>query len=872
MGEVYRATDTRLKRPVAIKVLPGGFTSDVERLARFQREAELVASLSHPNIATIYGLEHDHRVIALVMELVEGPTLADRIAKGPIPIDEALHIAAQIAEALESAHERRVIHRDLKPANIKLRLDGTVKVLDFGLAKALEPVSDVTASISDSLAITMAMTQPGVMLGTAAYMAPEQARGATVDQRADIWAFGCVLYEMLTGRTAFGAATVSETVAKILEGHPDLNALPSSTPPAIRRLVRRCLERPMRTRLQHIGDALADIVDVRAGESTLAGQAATKPASRGRAMIWTAALIGLMLLGAAVAWFLPSQVAPATTTAVPVRFDVQRVEREPVGPITRQLAISPDGTRLAYATVSSLRLRAMGGEDVPLPETGHHPFFSPDNQWLALFSNEGLKRLPVGGGASEPITPAIGTERTFGGTWGPDGTIVISLGGRLLQVSAKGGPILPVAEPDAARGEVRFAWPEFLPDGRSVLFTILGAGGAADARIAVLDLATRRTTNVLQGGHAARFLRTGHLLYASQGRLHVVAFDVRALQTRGVPVTVDGLSIATTAGGFNANFAVSDNGTLAYLPPVGRRIRTMAWVDRKGREEAIPAPAMEYIYPRISPDGTRVALDVGGANRDIWVGNLASGVVTKITDGPTEDLMPVWSPDSTRVFFASDREGGTFRVFSVAADGAGAERQDFAGKGNFMPLSMPAPDRMIAFASGEGTREGDLAIVTIGGGAQPPKLLGMDRQQGNAQVSPDGRWIAYQSGESGTDEVYVRSYPDVDRRREQVSSGGGLQPLWGRAGSDELFYWDLKGKLNVVSVTMSDDLRIGPSQDVPIGDALDRPIVGSGWVWAVSPVDGRFLMFKSASSSSALVPIRVIVNWFEELKRLVPAN
>jgi serine/threonine-protein kinase len=579
-----------------------------------------------------------------------------------------------------------------------------------------------------------------------------------------------------------------------------------------------------------------------------------------------------MMLGAAVAWFLSLQRAPAATTAVPVRFDVQRVEGEPVGPITRHLALSPDGTRLAYATVSSLRVRAMGGEDVPLPGIGHHPFFSPDGQWLAFFSNEGLKRLPVGGGASEPITPAIGTERTFGGTWGPDGTIVIALGGRLLQVSAKGGPIQPVAEPDAARGEVRYAWPEFLPDGRSVLFTILGADGAADARIAVLDLTTRRTTTVLQGGHAARYLRAGHLLYASQGQLHVVAFDVDALQTRGAPVAVEGVSIAATAGGFNANFAVSDNGALAYLPPVGRRIRTMVWVDREGREEATPAPAMEYIYPRISPDGTRVALDVGGPNRDIWVGNLASGVVTKITDGPTEDLMPAWSPDSTRVFFASDRAGGTFRVFSVAADGAGAERQELAGKGNFMPLSMPAPDQMIAFASGEGAREGDLAMVTIGGGAQPPKVLEMERQQGNAQVSPDGRWIAYQSGESGTEEVYVRSYPDVDRRREQVSSGGGLQPLWGRAGSNELFYWDLKGTLKVVSVTMTDDLRIGPAQNVPIGDDLDRPVVGSAWVYAVSPVDGRFLMFKTASGRGALVPIRVVVNWFEELKRLGPAD
>ena len=316
------------------------------------------------------------------------------------------------------------------------------------------------------------------------------------------------------------------------------------------------------------------------------------------------------------------------------------------------------------------------------------------------------------------------------------------------------------------------------------------------------------------------------------------------------------MNVATTAGGFNANFAVSDNGTLAYLPPVGPRIRTLVWVDRNGLEEAIPAPAMEYVYPRISPDGTRVALDVGGRNRDIWVGNLASGVVTKITDGPTEDLMPAWSPDSTRVFFASDREGGTFRVFSVAADGAGAERQEFAGKGNFMPLSMPAPDQLIAFASGEGTRGGDIAIVTIGGGAQPPKVLGMERQQANAQVSPDGRWIVYQSEESGTDEVYVRSYPDVDRRREQISIGGGLQPLWGRPGSNDLFYWDLKGTLKVVAVATTDDLRVGPSRDVPIAEGVERPIVGGAWIYAVSPLDGRFLMFKPVAAGTHLFHLK----------------
>jgi len=872
MGEVYRATDTSLKRQVAIKVLPEAVASNEERLARFQREAEVLASLNHPNIATIYGLERGEHIVALVMELIEGPTLADRLAKGPIPLDEALQIAAQIAEALEAAHEHRVIHRDLKPANIKLRPDGTVKVLDFGLAKTLE-TPPVSGSTTHSPTITTAMTQPGLIFGTAAYMAPEQARGDVVDQRADIWAFGCVLYEMLTARPAFGAATPTETIAKVLEGHADLNALLASTPPAIRRLVRRCLERSSRLRLQHIGDALADIRDIRTGELSSTSEGIVPKAPRNRAMVLIAASIGLVALGAAGAWSLSSRAGPATTTvATPIRFDISRVQGEPVGVSTSNLALSPDGTRLAYAAASSLRLRAIGGEDVPLPALGTDPFFSPDSQWIAFFSTEGLQRLPVSGGSAELVTKAFGTERTLGGAWGPDGTIVISLGGRLLRVGAKGGPPEPIAEPDSSRGEGRYAWPAFLPDGRAVLFTILGEGGAGDAKIAVLDLATRKVTTVVQGGHAARYLRTGHLLYAHQGRLQVVAFDVSALQARGNPVTLDGMTVTATTGGFNARFTVSDNGTLAYLPPVGPRIRTLTWVDRNGRQEAIPAPPMEYVYPRISPDGTRVALDVAGQNRDIWVGNLASGVVTKITDGPTEDLMPAWSPDGSRVFFASDREGGTFKVFSVAADGAGTERREFAGASNFMPLSMPTPDRLIAFASGDGTRAGDIAIVPLGGGSPAPRLIEIDQLQGNAQVSPDGRWIAYQSAESGNTEVYVRSYPDVDRRREQLSIGGGIQALWGPAGSNELFYWDLKGNLKVVSVTTTPDFRVGPARDVPLGEGVDRPIVGSSWVYAVSPVDGRILMFKLVVAGSAPVAFKVIVNWFEELKRLVPAN
>ena len=875
MGEVYRATDINLARDVAIKVLPEAVASDAERLARFDREAKTLAALNHPNIAAIYGVEKSAGTTALVMELIGGPTLAERIAKGPLPIDEALLIAAQIAEALEAAHERNIIHRDLKPANIKVRRDGTVKVLDFGLAKALAPTEARSHGIPQLPTITTSlMTEAGLILGTAGYVSPEQVRGEAVDQRADIWAFGCVLYEMLTGRMAFGAGTITETMAKVLEGHADLNALPVATPPAIRRLVRRCLERSVRNRLQHIGDARADIADVRAGDPALTpvasgGGAAWHP----RTVFWAAAAIALSLLTGAGAWLGASRVASEERMSAPVRFDVPRMQAAPGGPVNRSMALSPDGSHLAYVTSSSLRIRALGGDDVPLPVAGNSPFFSPDGEWLAFFSEEGLQRIPTSGGGLETITRDVGgRERDFGGSWAPDGTIILSSGGSLLRVSVEDSKTHLVASPDTAAGEVRYAWPMVLPDGRSVLFTILRKSGPAEAHIAVIDLVTGQQKTLLQGGHAARYASTGHLLYVSGGRLQAVGFDVESLDTRGVPTQVEGLEIAETVGGFHANFDVSAAGTFAYLPATPPRLRTMAWVDRDGREEPIEAAPMAYIYPRISPDGTRVALDVGGGNRDIWMWHFERQAMTRITEGPTEDLMPAWSPDGARVFFASDREGGAFRIFSVAADGGGSERPEFTGADSYMPLSMPAPNELLAFASRPGTRGGDVAVVRLGKDGHVRTLLGKEGSDGNSQVSPDGRWIAYQVIESGSAEVYVRPYPDVDQRREQISHGGGMMPLWGQAGSHELFYWTLNGTLKVVSLTLTPDLKVGPTRDVPLGDRYDTGQLGAAWSYQVSPRDGRLLLFRRVPGTGDVAPIKVVVNWFEELKRLVPTR
>ena len=874
MGEIYLAKDTRLERSVAIKVLPAHVATVPDVKHRFEREARTLAALSHPHICPVFDVGEHEGIDYLVMEHLEGETLADRLTSGPLPLDESLRYATEIADALDKAHRTGIVHRDLKPANIMLTRQGA-KLLDFGLAKR-QPAGTLTTVTPAS----QPLTAPGTILGTLNYMAPEQVAGREADARSDIFAFGAVLYEMLTGIRAFDGDTGATVIAAIVEREPlPVSASQPLASRALDRLVGTCLEKNPDDRWQSAGDLMRELgwiaEDVRRPSSDVAdGSGSTgndrksrqrlRPAARAGAGL---ALVALAAVGGA--WLGPFRVAPGEETAAPIRLAVPRVEAPAPGVATRFFALAPDGAHLVYVTRSSLRVRPIAGEDLPLEVAGRDPFFSPDSQWLAFFGyDDQLQRMPIRGGAVERIASGFGSERIFGAAWGRDGTIVVSRGGSLIRINVDGGAVTPVAQPDFSAGEVRYAWPTFLPDGRSVLFTILGDGGVAAARIDVIDLETRQRKTLVRSGHAARYLPPGHLVYASAGRLHVVDFDVKTLDTHGVPATVPGVQLAETIGGFNANFDVASTGTLAYLPAAGRQLRTLAWVDRDGREEAIAAPPMVYHYPRISPDGTRVALDVGGANRDIWVYDLVSGGIKQISRGPTEDLLPVWSHDGTRVYYGSDRAGGGFRVFSVAADGAGAERQEYAGPNSLMPLSMPAPNQLLAYQGDAGVRGGDIALVTLAGSGQSQTLLGMDGRQENAQVSPDGRWIAYSSTESGTIEVYVNSHPDITRRREQISTGGGAQPLWGRAGSNELFYFTLTGTLKVVVVSSpAGELRVGRARDVPLTDAHRRGVGGS-WPYAVSPRDGRLLMIKSAPGGEPVQPIEMVVNWSREFLRV----
>ncbi|MEO8257581.1 MAG: protein kinase [Acidobacteriota bacterium] len=862
MGEVWKARDTTLLREVAIKLLPEEFAQDPDRVARLEREARLLASLNHPNIAMIHELEAHRGTRFLVLELVEGRTLADRPGRGPIPVEEVLQLALQIADALEAAHEKGVVHRDLKPANVKVTPEGRVKVLDFGLAKALASASE------DVPSLTATHTEVGVIMGTAAYMSPEQARGEAVGRQADIWSFGVVLFELLTGTSLFGRHTTVETLASVLGTQPDYSVLPSDTPASVRHLVRRCLEKDLKRRLRHIGDAR---IEVEEALSALTIGAAPGPAdaaaSSGRR--WRAAgAIALAVLGAVAGWFLAHR-SPATTRAAVVRLSIPSLEPPFLSPFgSLHLAISADGSRVAYASASRLWIRRLGQREavaIDIASTSN-PFFSPDGEWVGFFDADGggLRKVPALGGT--PVQIVTTSDRPGGGTWRGDGTIVFATSEGLYRVSENGGEPRLLVKPELRRRERAFAWPQFLPDGRSVLFTIVPADSGDGAQIAVLDMNTLAAKIVLKGGSAARYASTGHLVYGSGQTLKAIAFDADRQQTRGDPVSLPDIEIASTTDNGAAEFAVSETGTLLFVTPsVPGQLRTLSWVDRQGKEEPLALAPGRYEYARISPDGTRLALDIPGGSRDIWIWNLQRAGLTRLTSGPTEDMLPVWSRDGSRVYFASDRTGN-FDLYSQASDGATTERVEFAGPGTQMPLTLtPDGTRLIVVENLK-----DLSILNL---ARPGRLEPLLHGAFFARlgvVSPDGNWIAYESNESGDRiEIFVRPFPNVSGQREKVSLDGGRFPRWGPKGSGELFYVDLSGGVMAASVKLSPRLSLG--RVTKLFDWEKPPSGASGTRYDISPVDGRFLMTKSVkASSNGEINVSVVLNWFEELRERAP--
>jgi serine/threonine-protein kinase len=874
MGEVYRAHDSRLRRDVALKLLPANFLGNAERLARFERETQVLASLSHANIAALYEIVAVPDSHALVLELVEGETLTERIARGALPVPEALGIAAQMAMALESAHERGIVHRDLKAGNVKLRPDGTVKLLDFGLAKVFDPMlaQDAAAAITVT-AVEIPDRGGERVMGSPACMSPEQARGQPVDKRTDIWAFGCLLYEMLCGKRAFSGERASDVIAQILEREPDFTALPPELPANIRRLLHRCLEKDRRQRLRDIGDARLELLDA-------LGNAAVEPTGTGPLAAWSSfarrsrrrrnlmmAIVAATVAGA-TAWF-AWRPDPIASSRPSVRFAIPEANVAASG-----LAISADGSQIAYATPRGLVVRALNSLDsrvvVPANVSQGHPFFSPDGRWLGFKGWESLRRVPVTGGEAVmladrvfPFGTWVGTDIVFGDTRG------------LFRVSAAGGKPEKLLATDDVEQIVSV---EMLPAREAVLFTVIPTRGNVlgisasmpAARIEALDLRTRKKHVVLRGGARPRLTPTGHLLYTSGGTLYAVAFDSRLLQTRGEPTAV----IVTNG---LLDYAVSAEGTLVYQSASAVFDRELVWVDRQGREVPLGTPPRPYLYPRISPDGKRVAIDVtesagvdtGGA-RDIWIWDLRRSTLELFTKDPAHNPLVAWSPDGRQLAYGSERSGVS-NVYRQSSDGSGVAERLFESDELQMPISY-APDGRLLASVGVPGQQRDIHLMSLEGTRKIEPLIHSPANELWAEVSPDGRWVAYDSDESGQFEVYVRPFPDAYAgSRWQVSSGGGKQPLWSRAGN-ELFFRDFNGAVLSVPVTPGPTFAPGRPVRIIAGSGYHGAgAQGGGRTYDVSPDGRRFLMLKLAGQSQA-PQLVVVLNWFDELKRMAPIH
>ncbi len=862
MGEVYRATDATLGRQVAIKILPEAFAADPQRVARFEREAKTLASLNHPHIAAIYGFENASGVHALVMELVDGEDLSQRLARGAIPLHGAVPIARQIAEALEAAHEQGIVHRDLKPANVKLRADGRVKVLDFGLAKIADPAWGSNPDGMNSPTLTAHVTKQGVILGTAAYMSPEQARGLPVDRRTDIWAFGCVLYEMLTGTPAFARETVSDIVAAVLQSEPDWGALPAHTPGRLQLLLKRCLQKDSRQRLHDVADARIELED-----SDLHVTPDTAPVARvPLRLAWTGigVLAGLALAG--VFWWAGAR---PRVPAAPIHLSLALADKaSSYGHMnaSRELAISPDGQNIVYVAIHDGRrqlflraLREPEGKPLDGTEGAVTAFFSPDSQWIAFGKGLELQKTAVGGGSPVTICALSGTG-FFGGDWGADDTIVFvpDYNGGLWTVSASGGTPKPLLEASAAKDYVAYSDPQILPGGKGVLFTLASgrAVTADDQDVAVLASGGKELRTLIRRASHPRLLPTGEMVYVHEGALQAVPFDLATLAVTGTPTTViDGLG-RTWSG--DADYSIADNGTVVYEAQTGAaRGGMFALVDRKGTAQPLSARRGNYSEFSISPNGRSIASRVFAVNDDIWTYDIATGAPLRFTFDPLDEIFPQWTADGSRIAYGSR----TGTIFWKSSDGSGAREEISHGDFPRYPSSFSADGALMAFVEVHPTRRRDIWLMPLRGDRKPEPLIATDADERDARFSPDGQWLAYVSDETGRDEVFIRPIKSPGGRR-QLSSDGGTGPAWAPDGR-ELFFAH-GGELSVVAV---DERRnpVGRERVLfTIPKFEDLQATAEAPLYDVLP-DGQHFVFLLDQSSSR-PHFNVILNWFDELK------
>jgi Tol biopolymer transport system component len=867
MGEVYRARDSKLNRDVAIKVLPTAFAADADRLARFRREAHVLAALNHPNIAAIYGLEESGRLEALVLELVPGETLAERLATGPLPQEEALEIAHQIAEALEAANERGIVHRDLKPANIKLTPDGKVKVLDFGLAKAVagDPSSP---DISASPTVTAQATQAGIVIGTAAYMSPEQARGRAVDRRADIWAWGCVLYEMLTGRRCFDGDTISDTLAAVLRAEPEWSLLPATTPPGIRNLLRRCLEKDPRQRLHDIADARFGLADSPAAASESGpGRAPEVADSRSPARrIAVAGLIGLVA-GGALAAGLIGLILRRPAAASPVRLNLSLTQGQALRTDgLSNFAISRDGARLAYVAKSEsganmLYVRILNSFDAkPLADTegASAPFFSPDGQWVGYAVAEKIRRAPVSGGPSLPVCEANAPVSELGGgaTWADDGNIYIpSTTGGLLRASASGGACAEIVKPDLNRGEI--FQPEALPGGRGLLLAILGSFQTTQAHIATMDLKTGKLQVIVPQGTNPRYVEPGFLLFGRSGAILAAPFDAKSLRLLGEPIPVVEKVLPDAAFGIE-QFAVSRSGVLAYVPGTRAAVkRRVVAVDSKGAATALTTEENAYEDLSLSRDGRKLAMTVEGAIWNIWTYDRDRGTLTRLTF-ENDNRDPIWTPDGKRIVYTSLRNG-LYGLYWRPSDGSGAEERLYASKNWIFAQSWSPDGRFLALVEQDPATGFDIPILPVGGDRKPFPFVKTPFREWFPEFSPDGKWIAYESNESGRSEIYVRPFPGPGGKW-QISTEGGARPEWSRDGR-ELYYLSADALLHVPVDTGGAFSAGRPERLFPCN------CYESGRYYEVAPEKGRFYFIQNAQPTSPVSGINIVLGWGGELEK-----
>lgn len=873
MGSVFRARDTKLHRDVALKTLISSVTNDADRLARFRREAQVLASLNHANIGQIFGFEDSGPVPVLVLELVDGPTLADMMS-APIPWIDAVAIARQIADALEFAHERGIVHRDLKPANIKVRPDGTVKILDFGLAKALDSSSGITESrgVSDSPTMTSpSPTQVGLILGTAAYMAPEQAKGRPVDRRADIWAFGVVFYEMLTGQRAYQREDVAETLAAVLTRDVDWTVLPADTPARLRGLLADCLVRDPKQRLRDVGEArrVLDLVTAGASEATAprdvpaATLATASAASRaGRAAPWMIATAAVVAAG--VLAMRAPRVSPPIAPEVVTRS--RAVERVLAG----FLRLSRDGSRVAYtvklASGFALDVRDLDQFDsrrVAGSEDASFPLWSPDAQWIAYSTGEGkLKKIPVTGGASVPIS-----DGTFvnGADWGDDDRIVFSESEGLFRVPASGGVPETLTHLDTAKKETAHTRPQILPGGSKILFTVLSA--TATPQFAVLDLTTHAYRIVAPGGDNGRYVPTGHLTFVRDGTLYATPFDLDTLTVTGPDVPLIE-KVSTLGPDGTGDYTFSPTGLLMYVEALPDSGSTLARADRKGGITPIPGQVPRlWGTGSLSPDGRSVANAIAqGQVREIWIVDLQRGAPIRLTSDGGFDDEPIWSPDGKRVIYGRSAHD-THGLYSVGVDGNTTPRLVLSTPGRATPSSFTPDGKTLLYQTKDesgNTRTMVASIQADGTATGSHALRTGDALDIQARVSPDGNWVAFESNQSGSPAVYLMPFPGPGSVT-RVSTDRGKLPRWSHDGR-QLFFWDSSSRDALWSVTVSTTPVLSVSVPVKVLNTG-----GAGTTWDVGP-DGRFLIERLPSASQPATTLVTVTNWFDELRRRAPAK